>query len=195
VKFIGQVFGIAIAGAIIAICGLFGWKLFVFAQAVFEGAKTLEPAIYVPLTVTVTTAVLGLGATLYTQSRSRKRDIEAAFRERKVEIYLDFLKTMEQVLLAGKPELGLAPIDQNALVIKLVSIRTHAVLWGSSGVLKELSNFTKVGEGNPKKMFRVIEKLQREMRNDLGLSNSGLEQDFFSRLILSNPNDFDTLDS
>ncbi|WP_139838040.1 hypothetical protein [Roseovarius gaetbuli] len=107
---------------------------------------------------------------------------------------MDFLETLEHLLLAAKPELGMPSLNQNELVVKLVKVRTKAVLWGSTGVLKALSDFSKVGESNPIKMFRVIEQLQREMRKDLGLSNFGLEADFFSKLILSNPDEFNALE-
>jgi len=167
-----------------------GWLV---ATAVVKGAKTLEPTIYVPLVVTLTTASLGLGATLYSQARTRRQEIESAFRERKIEIYLDFLNTLKEVFLAEKKELNRPKVKQSELVVKLIEVRTKAVLWGSTGVLQALSEFSKVGENNPRAMLSVMDRLQREMRKDLGLSNSGLEEEFFIKLILRNPEELDQI--
>ncbi len=169
---------------------LYGWQI---AVAVVSGAKTLAPSVYVPLTVTIFTASLGLAATLITQSKNRKREVEAALRERKIAIYLDFLEAVERLILASKPELKMAPIDENELVVKLVKVRTKAVLWSSPGVLRALNNFGKLGMVEPLAMLRAIEDVQREMRKDLGLSNLGLNADFFSKLILTSDSEFEKL--
>lgn len=80
---------------------------------------------------------------------------------------------------------GKKGIDPDDLAIRLIRIRTKAVLWGSPGVLHYLNQFSKM-EGLPLlEMMRVLDGLQREMRIDLGLSNFGLAQDFFIDLILN----------
>ncbi len=193
-KIFALIAGFGLICAITVLAGFLGYEFLKLFLTVIEGARTLEPSVYVPLAATITTAVLGLTATLYSQNKARKRAVESAFRERKIAIYLEFLQTFERLMLAAKSELNLEPVDQNELTIKLVKVRTQAVLWGSTGVLKALSEFTKVGEGNPLKMLRVMDNIQREMRKDLGLSNFGLETNFFTTLILSNPEDLHKLD-
>ncbi|WP_298675736.1 hypothetical protein [uncultured Lentibacter sp.] len=177
----------------ITMTGFLAFQGWLIATAVVNGAKTLEPTVYVPLVVTLTTASLGLGATLYSQARTRRQEIESAFRERKIEIYLDFLNTLKEVFLAEKKELNFPKVKQSELVVKLIEVRTKAVLWGSTGVLQALSEFSKVSENNPRAMLSVVDRLQREMRKDLGLSNSGLEEEFFTKLILSNPEELEQI--
>lgn len=75
----------------------------------------------------------------------------------------------------------------------LFKVRTKAVLWGSPGVLEALSDFTKLDEANPAKGMLVLEKLQTEMRKDLGLSNKGLGNNFFIKMMLSDPEELDKL--
>ncbi|WP_377512488.1 hypothetical protein [Octadecabacter sp. R77987] len=187
------VVGLAILLVLVALLGIL-YGFWIVGSTIWYGARELKPEVFVPLSITVLTAILGLSATLYSQNRIRKREIEAAYRERKVEIYLDFLKTLESLFVAAKPDLGQEPIDQNALVLKLMDIRTKAVLWGSTGVLQALSDLTKMGDApSPRSMFRVMERIQREMRRDLGLSNFGLAQDFFSKMALTDPDELDKL--
>ncbi len=88
-----------------AVTVIFLFILFVFVYSfywgvqlvgiVISGASELSPSVYVPLVITVLTATLGLIATLYTQQLIRKREIEASHRERKIELYLDFLEVMD----------------------------------------------------------------------------------------------------
>lgn len=180
-----------IASWLFAICSLaaaiwFGFKAYALIRFVATGATQLEPAVYVPLAVTIATAVLGLVATLYTQVSNRRREIAAAHRERKTEVYLDFLKTIETILLDSKSELKRTKLSDNELVERLVDVRTKAVLWGSPGVLRALNKLTKI-ESQSYFVFDVLEEIQREIRKDLGLSNYGLEKDFFAKLPLSDP--------
>ena len=127
-KKLGLLFGFVLLAVLILLAAFLGYKLFELSLVVVEGARTLEANVYVPLAVTITTAVFGLTATLYSQNKARKREVEAAFRERKISIYLEFLQTYERLMLAAKTELNLEPVNQNELVIKLVQVRTQAVL-------------------------------------------------------------------
>ena len=146
----------------------------------------------VPLSITVLTAIIGLSVTLYTQSRIRLREIDAAHRERKLEIYLNFLEAFDNLSVAGKPEFGENPVDPNRLARDLLTFRTRAVLWGSPGVLKALSKIARPNQ-DLTEMFSGIEAIQREMRKDLGLSNRGLEKSFFNKLRLTDPDEYDKI--
>ena len=177
----------------ILVMAVVAWNFLGIVSAIYEGAKQLQPEIYVPLAITVSTAVIGLSATLFTQVSNRKREIDAALRERKIEIYLQFLKTIEKVIMAQKPELGSEPIDQLALTKELIDIRTKAVLWGSPNVLRAISKLGKPDQSGPLQTFRVIEDIQRSMRRDLGLSNFGLPTLFFIKMLLNDPEELDRL--
>jgi hypothetical protein len=191
-KQLGQVLAIVVLLLGLYVMLLVGYYSFSIVNAIISGAKSLEPSVYVPLSITVFTAVIGLTATLYTQSVSRKREIESAHRDRKLEIYLEFMILFEKLLMSEKPELGGTKTDPNETARKLLSIRTKAVLWGSPGVLKYLA---RLGDSGPTALdlFNTMEGIQREMRKDLGLSNFGLEKGFFSKLPLSDPEEYERM--
>ncbi|MGB5865744.1 MAG: hypothetical protein WBG95_15765 [Sulfitobacter sp.] len=178
-----------VALSLLGLTAFLSVRFYEFSTWITSGAKTLKPEIYVPLTVTVFTATLGLAVTLITQNRVRKREIEAAYRDRKIEIYLDFLKTIESLFLSQKEQFKTRTIDNDELVLKIADVRTKAVLWGSTGVLKALSKLTKLKEGNTAETMDFLDSIQREIRKDLGLSNRGLDDDFFVTLILNDPAD------
>mgnify|MGYP003678238902 CR=1 FL=1 len=186
-----------ILGVLILLLGLLGFLFLGYHSvkiltAIYNGAKTLEPTVYVPLSITIFTAVIGLTVTLYTQTVSRRREIESAHRDRKLQIYLEFMKLLENLILSEKPELGGTKIESNQIARELVTIRTKAVLWGSPGVLKFLARLAQSGQ-SPLELFDTIEGIQREMRKDLGLSNRGLKEGFFSKINLSDPEELDRM--
>ncbi|GFE51454.1 hypothetical protein So717_32070 [Roseobacter cerasinus] len=191
-KLIANLFAFVIICGATAVTGYILWNSLTLFDYIVEGAGELEPEIYVPLAVTVLTAVLGLTATLYTQSVSRRREIEAAHRERKLEIYLQFMQLIEKLILSGKPDLATGEIDHNQIAKELVSIRTKAVLWASPAVLRPLA---KLGQPDHslRGLFDTLEEIQRAMRKDLGLSNIGLEKKFFAKLPLADPTEYDRL--
>ena len=191
----GKFLAAVIAVALVAVIAFISWHFFIIARTVYDGAKELKPEIYVPLAVTILTATLGLTATLYTQYTSRKREVEAAHRERKIEIYLQFLNILEKLLTSNNPDLDGEPIDSKTLAMELIKIRTKSVLWASPGVIKALSQIGSPQEesNSPIRTFRVLDELQREMRKDIGLSNASLGQDFFIKLYLKNEAEYRNL--
>ncbi len=188
-KFFSSLLVVLFAFVFLVVLSIIGIHLWDLLKAVIEGAKTLAPEIYVPLVVTLTTAALGLAATLFTQSQSRKREIDAAHRDKKIEVYFGFLKNVEAMLLSANSELGGSELDGTEFAKKHVELRTMAVLWGSTGVLKALKDFAHNG-GSGHAAMLALESLQREMRKDIGLSNFGLEKYFFTKLILKSEDEF-----
>lgn len=177
----------------VSVLAYVGYLFCKLISAVISGAAQLAPEIYVPLSVTLFTAAIGLAATLISQSRIRKREIDAAFRDRKTEVYLGLLKLIEELMVSAKPELGGKKLDEKEMTLLLISLRTKAVLWGSGGVLKALNRLLKIRQGDVLGTMSAVESVQREIRKDLGLSNLGLEPDFFTKLILSDPDELEKL--
>lgn len=189
-KIFGAVVAVAILIAGIALLAFLGWNFVSIIQATIEGARTLDPSIYVPLVVTVLTASLGLSVTLYTQWVARKREIESAHRERKLEIYLEFMQLLERIVVSAKDNWGVAPLPEIEVAKSLLSIRTKAVLWGSPRVLKGLSEMARVDKSQSD-LFRNMDEIQRAVRADLGLSNWTLGSLFFVKILLTEPNEID----
>lgn len=191
-RVLGIIVGWLLILAAFGLLGITAWYSLEIAGAVIEGAQELEPTVYVPLVVTVLTASLGLGATLYTQWVSRKREIEAAHRERKLEIYLEFMQMLEGIIASSKEGWGEPKKPENKLARELLALRSKAVLWGSPRVLKALAELARPNK-TTKEMFLNMDEIQRAMRRDLGLSNFGLDTNFFVKIALNDPAELDKL--
>ncbi|WP_170465176.1 hypothetical protein [Ruegeria arenilitoris] len=181
-----------VGGGLVGFVAYHGWFV---AIAVIEGAKTLEPKIYVPLVVTVFSAAIGLIAALYTQSSIRKREIEEAHRNRKIEIYYGFLKLVQKMLLAQKEGFEDQAVDEKELLLMLSDFRVDITLWASPKVLNSFQNFLSVsaGRSSSKELLSQIDPLYKAMRRDIGLSNTGLENHYFAKSMLIDPSEFDQL--
>lgn len=151
----------------------------------------LEPSVFIPLAVTFVTAVGGLGATLWTTTHNKKQQVDADFREKKVEIYLNFVQLLAGLMQANKDTNAKDP--PQGMVDALIDIRTKATLWSSPGVLKALNELAKSDEKDTKRLFCAVDRVQREMRLDLGLSNQELEELFFVKHLLKSEKDVDDL--
>ena len=151
----------------------------------------LEPGIFIPLAVTFVTAVGGLGATLWTTIHNKKQQVDADFREKKVEIYLSFVQLLAGLMQANKGTDAKEPPQD--MVEALIDIRTKATLWSSPGVLMALNELGKSDEKDTKRLFHAVDRVQREMRLDLGLSNEELEELFFIKHLLKSEKDVDEL--
>ena len=167
-----------------------GWFVTI---AVIEGAKTLEPKIYVPMVVTVISAAIGLIAALYTQSSIRKREIEEAHRNKKIKIYYGFLKLVRKMLLAQKKEFEDQALDQKDLLLKMSKFRIDITLWASPKVLNAFQEFVAASGSSPKTMLDQIDPLYKAMRRDIGLRNTGLKDKFFAKSMLTDPSEYDRL--
>ncbi len=189
-KTLGMILGIILIIVGIILFGVIGWYFIEILSAVVEGARELEPTVYVPLFVTVLTAALGLSGTLYIQWGIRNREIEAAHRERKLEIYLEFMVFLEKLILSQKK--NLKPMSEVDIGRELISIRTRAVLWGSPRVLRAFTELARPDKSQ-KEILQNMDEIQRAMRADLGLSNSGLGDKFFVRIALKDPSELDNL--
>ena len=187
--------GVLILIAIGVILYIVGSRLWIVFHFVVSGAKTLEAATYVPLTLTLFTALLGLFVTLWTQSRARRRSIEEAHRGKKVDLYLSLLSFLKNMQLATKPEFSELKVDENELVLKMAEFRTEMTLWASPSVLKAFHSVTAMqpDQATPKAILSKIDPLYKAMRKDIGLSNLGLDQFFFAKSMLSDPTEFDRL--
>src|SRR5690606_23883056 len=80
-------------------------------RELYKGFFELPATTYVPLSATVITAVFGIVAALFTQSRIRTREIDSAFREKKIEIYYRFLETINRLKLSFNDKIGGPPVD------------------------------------------------------------------------------------
>ena len=182
---------VSVACLLVVIIGI-GWLFY----QVWGQLKLLEPPIVAAL---LTTFITVLGATVTVvigKSYDRKKDIEAHYRSKKVEIYDEFLRELFKIMFNQSSENGDTEDIRSTefLVEFLREWQRKMILWGGQEVLRKYIlwiSHLKKGINDLESMQKsmlLMEKFFLEIRKDLGHKNSKLEEGTFIGLILRNPN-------
>ncbi|WP_226683976.1 hypothetical protein [Shewanella indica] len=184
-QYVGMLFGFAlIFGA--------GYLLWLVAARLLTFLESANPSVSAAIVGAMATVLVGVGGALYTQSQIKKREIEEAHRARKVEIYKEFLDIAARMMAEGNENVSVKPPSQQELVDFLVGFKTNVVLWGSPKVINAQLNFQKVSsEGGH--VLKAVDQLYKAIREDIGLSNRGLERHQLVKMYLSNPDEMDEM--
>ena len=184
-QFVSILFGFAlIFGA--------GYLLWLVAARLLTFLESANPSVSAAIVGAMATVLVGVGGALYTQSQIKKREIEEAHRARKVEIYKEFLDIAARMMAEGNENVSLKPPSQQELVDFMVEFKTNVVLWGSPKVINAQLNFQKVSsEGGH--VLKAVDQLYKAIREDIGLSNRGLDRHQLVKMYLSNPDEMDEM--
>lgn len=172
----------AFAGVLLL--GLCIWLVWWIFSTAWAKLSSLNTNLAVGLLTAVTTVLVAALTVSLGRYFERKKEIESHFREKKVEIYDEFLKEFFK-LFSG--EVDQTP-DENDLVSFLREWQRKMILWGGSDVLASYLKWkVHLGKGEPdaQSMF-LTEEFFKSIRKDLGLSNRGLEKGIFVHFILRN---------
>ena len=123
---------------------------------------------------TMITAFAGITVALLTQQKIKQREIEDAHREKKVEIYQKFLDTVMSLLGGENQRISIQALTEQELVDNLFEFKKDILLWGSPGVIKSHLEFEKVSSFKGD-IFTAMNNVYKAIREDIGLSNAGLD--------------------
>ncbi|MGB4498053.1 MAG: hypothetical protein WBI40_05085 [Methylococcaceae bacterium] len=140
---------------IIGIC-VFLWK----ASAVIIG--------------TMITASAGITVALLTQQKIKLREIEESHRPKKVEIYQNFLNTVTAIIGGQNENISIQAPSEQELADYMFKFKMDILLWASPNVIKAQLEFENVSESGGDVLI-AVNNVYKAMREDIGLSNSGLD--------------------
>ena len=170
----------------LAVVGVSIWGIYWIISSIWDALVSVDSKLAVGIVAAVTTV---LGATLTVtigKYFERKQAVEAHFRERKVEIYDEFLGEFFKLFESQNN------MDDSRLVSFLKEWNRKVIVWGGSGVLRSYIKWMdhlKSSEPNAESMF-LMGDFVLSVRKDLGLSNKGIDRKTFVSLILKNPDLF-----
>lgn len=129
--------------------------------------------------------VFGAVATVvYSQRRSKDRELAEAHRPQKVKVYDAFLTMTVDEMKNAKKGKGVAITSR--LIERMFSFKRDLLVWGSPRVIRAYRDFeaSPEDEGAKLKIMRV-DRILREIRADLGNSNRGLRKGALIQLFLT----------
>ena len=169
-----------ITGVAIAVVGLY-WLISALGSLDSDDSK---------LATGVIVGIFTLFGAIYTVGKNnrsaRELEIEAHFREPKTKIYDKFLKELFNVFHTGQNS------DADQIRKFLQEWNRTVILWGGSQVVQSYikwMNHVQAIEVDAESMF-LMGDLILAAREDLGLSNEGINRQTFVFLLLANPNLF-----
>lgn len=147
-----------------------GYVLFEAVEASFSFLQLVNPTVGAAIVAAVATVMVGL----YTQYVLKKRQMDDAHREKKIQIYEEFMKMAADQLAQGNENLKQKKIPQEKVIEFIFRFKTDLILRGSSQVIKAMAKFESVSsEGGD--VLGAVDEIYRAMRKDVGLSNFGLK--------------------
>ncbi|AFP30989.1 hypothetical protein [Marinobacter sp. BSs20148] len=154
---------------------LFGYGSWLLIQEFWSAISAATPETTAAIIGAMATILVGISAVLISQAHERKRAAEEAHRLKKVEVYQGFIDIISRMMGASNEHLALKAPDQKELLLFAFKFKSDLLLWGSPKVIKAQIQFETVsGSGDTKKLFRAVNALYSAIREDIGLSNSGL---------------------
>lgn len=132
---------------------------------------------------------------LEVQKQIREREIEESHRERKVEMYLDFVSMISNFMRAANSENKKKPLSKQQILDKIEKFQNGILLWGGPKVVKAYLNYrqTATADAGNQKIFESVDSLYLAIREDIGLSNKELNNLETVRLYLKDPGELDKI--
>ncbi|PSB54359.1 hypothetical protein C7B77_18375 [Chamaesiphon polymorphus CCALA 037] len=139
------------------------------------------------------TAIVGLVATIITQIQTKSREIEEAHRGKKVEIYQKFLGTVASLIGGQNKQSTIKQPTEQELIDFMFLHKTEILLWGSPNVIRTQLEFQKSNSPDSEYFdkFTAINNVFKAIREDIGLSNDGLNNLELIKLFLKDPDELD----
>ncbi|RUQ37969.1 MAG: hypothetical protein EKK71_01905 [Candidatus Competibacteraceae bacterium] len=100
---------------------------------------------------------------------------------------------MRRIISGNNKNIPIKPLKEGELILQMTKFRTEIILWSSPSVINAFRNFESIAEENTgiKMLLPAVDRLYREMRKDIGLSNKGLPQNQLVKIYLKDPSELD----
>jgi len=168
------------------ILGLIIWGL----STVWSWFSSLDPKLAAGLVTASSTVVVATLTLVVGRYFERVKEAESHLREKKIEMYDEFLQELFKLFNSVKDEKEGTPeeVESDDLVEFLQEWQRKLIVWGGAPVLKSFMDWNNFMQGNEPcaKTIYLMDEFFRAMRKDIGLSNKQLEKGFFAHVILRN---------
>ena len=122
------------------------------------------------------TILIGIIVTLLSHYKIKKREIEEAHRESKIELYRRYGKFLFDILSGMNSETTGDQPTRQEMVDFMVEFKRDMMFRSSPRVIKSMIDYEKGSTSkNVNEVFTVMHNLLLAMREDIGLTNKGLD--------------------
>lgn len=169
-KSITTIFGFVILGAL-------GYGVYLTLSWLAASFAKINPNVGAAIIASATTVISSVYIASLNARKAKERSAFEAHREKKADVYNEFMKIVVQLMKntkAGKEGDDILPKNIEEFFYEFTS---KIMVYGGTGVVKAYSKWRAAAfENNGSKVLSLIDGLFREMRSDLGESNKGIEK-------------------
>ena len=166
-----------------------GYVLFRIIHFVIKGILSLNSSVSAAIIAAIATVIVSVVRIIYSQLKSKERDIAESHLPKKIELYKSFMdEAVVGILRLTKKKDGKSIDDkdvQKRIEDFFFKFTGDVIVWGSPQVIKSYSEFRKIGN-NPEIILKVDDML-RAIRKDLGHSNRRIKRGDLISLFLTDP--------
>lgn len=162
-----------------------GAGVYFLAIQVWEQFRVLKPEIAVGIVSACATIIVATSTVVLGSQLERNKEIEVHYRDKKTEIYDDFLREFFEMFVRNERSSDSDDVDEE-MVAFLREWQRKMMLWGSQDVILKYTEWKKnLQLGNPSaKSIFLMEEFFAEMRRDLGHKNNKLPKGTLAGFIL-----------
>jgi hypothetical protein len=177
----GQILSFALA---LAVLGGFIWLFYKVLVLAYQAFTALNPNVAVAIVAGSATVLASTLAVVLTRYYQSKQEREMAHRDRKIELYDEFMTKLFEIFLGGIEK----KTESEDLVPFLREIQRKLVLWSGPGAIKAYAEWHKVLTKPPPRAISMIKMIDffLALREDLGHSNKGIQHSHMVRFLLRN---------
>lgn len=168
------------------------YGLFAAVRWTITGLVGLDVKVAAAIIAGCTTFLVSVASVVYTQQKTKSREIDNSHRPQKMEIYKRFMdKAVVGLLRSSKEKKIESPEFQKELEELFYKFTGDVIVWGSPAVIKAYTAFRDAGADN--QIVIRLDDLMQAMRKDLGNSNWGLDRGDLIKLFITDPESIDPL--
>ncbi|KQY26014.1 hypothetical protein [Rhizobium sp. Root482] len=146
-----------------------GWLLVVFFRAFSAADKSVQASIIA--------AGVAVFSVVFTFWKERSRSLKEAHRDKKIEVYSQFYDLVFSLLKQAQAGVEMSPEEMSVQMhATFMAIYRGALFYGSPKVITAISQFKSNSDPDPSASMRAVGRVLLAMREDIGLSNSGLNE-------------------
>lgn len=163
--------------------GGIGWLLFRAIKAFLDYVSAIPKDLGAPIIAGVATVLVATLTVVIGKNFERKRELDALYRDKKTEVYDEFLKTFFEFYFSGGENK-----DVQDLIPFFREFSRKLILWSGPEVIESfLAWKDHLAKGTPdaKSVF-LTEDFLLAVRSDLRHTNKGIRRGLFARMFLKN---------
>jgi len=163
------------------------WLVYIVALKIYTYTSLLQKEVVAALIAGSSTIIVSTITVVFAKYYESKKERSALYREKKVEIYDEFIKNFFTHFFNGNKEND--PKEIEKLVGIFRDFMRKLLLWGDPNTINKYIEWKEYLSNNipNAKTVTLTEEFFLSIRKDLNKNNKGIKSGFFASFILNNP--------